>query len=272
MLLRGLAVVTCAIATLAAQAAPGSLRGAVTDQSGGLIPGVEVTATGTTGETRRVVSNNRGEFLFEALPAGTYQLTARLPGFRGERVEVKVGAGAVATWSPQLTLPFSPAVPFDSPATGIDPTNPQVAREIYSLIASFVKKRPGTLAVYEKSLAPPLRDIDDWLTGFGPVWDDMRKSVTAKTHAYPLTLRPDSLPAGSAFRDEKEIGHIHLNAAGSLESLQLSKVLLAPDGQAAVVAYLYSCGNLCGNGTLAFLRKRPDGSWSIAVQKELIVF
>ena len=86
-----------------------------------------------------------------------------------------------------------------------------------------------------------------------------------------MTLRSDSLPAGTAFRDEKEINQIHLNAAGTLESIHLSKVLLAPDGQAAVVAYWYSCGNLCGNGTLAFLRKRPDGRWSIAVQKTLMV-
>jgi hypothetical protein len=99
----------------------------------------------------------------------------------------------------------------------------------------------------------------------------MRKAITAKTHAYPVTLRPDSLPAGSAFRDDKEIGHIHLNAAGTLESLHLSKVLLAPDGQAAVVAYWYSCGNLCGNGTMAFLRKRSDGRWSIAVHKTLMI-
>ena len=61
------------------------------------------------------------------------------------------------------------------------------------------------------------------------------------------------------------------DAAGTLESIHFSKVLLAPDGQAAVIAYWYSCGNLCGNATLALLRKRPDGRWPIAVQKTLLI-
>jgi hypothetical protein len=154
---------------------------------------------------------------------------------------------------------------------GTDPTDPEIARDVYTLIANYVKKRPGTLAVIQKSLAPPLRDIDDWLTDLGPTWDGMRKAITSKAHAQPVTLRVDSLPAGAAFRDEREIADAHLTRAGTLESIQLSKVLLAPDGQAAVVAYRYSCGNLCGNGTLAFLRKRPDGRWSIAVQKTLMI-
>jgi hypothetical protein len=78
-------------------------------------------------------------------------------------------------------------------------------------------------------------------------------------------------PSASIPRIPKETAHTHLNAAGTLESIHFSKVLLAPDGQAAVIAYWYSCGNLCGNATLALLRKRPDGRWPIAVQKTLLI-
>lgn len=134
-----------------------------------------------------------------------------------------------------------------------------------------MKQRPGTIAIYEKSLPPPLVDIDLWLSEFGATWDAMRKAITGVAHERPVTLAKSSLPTGTGFRPEKEIFDAHLNAAGSLESLHLSKVLLAPDGQAAVVAYWYGCGNLCGNGTLAFLRKRPDGRWSIALQKTLVI-
>jgi hypothetical protein len=165
---------------------------------------------------------------------------------------------------------FTPAVPFESPSVGIDPTNPQIAREIYDLIAGYVKKHPLTLAVYEKSLAPPLRDIDDWLSSFGAMWDDMRKASPRRL-TRPGHAPTQSPPAGATIRDEKEIAHTHLNAAGTLESIHFSKVLLAPDGQAAVIAYWYSCGNLCGNATLALLRKRPDGRWPIAVQKTLLI-
>jgi hypothetical protein len=256
---------------VADQASTGSLRGVARDGSGGTIPGLEIVASSSAGDIRRVITNSQGEFLFETLPAGTWQVTARFAGFRTERVDVRIVAGGAAEWNVVLRIPFTPAVPQETPPAGLDTTPPEDSREMYSLIADYVRKRSGTLAVHEKSLAPPLRDIDDWLTELGPAWDEMRQAITSKTHALPVTLRAESLPAGTAFRDERQIFETHLNRAGTLESLHLSKVLLAPDGQAAVVAYWYSCGNLCGNGTLAFLRKRPDGRWSIAVQKTLVI-
>src|SRR5712691_11740413 len=59
------------------------ISGTVTDQSGAVLPGVEVTATQTdTGLTRTVVSNETGSYVLPNLPVGPYRLEAGLPGFR----------------------------------------------------------------------------------------------------------------------------------------------------------------------------------------------
>src|SRR5262245_25378470 len=59
------------------------ISGAVKDQSGAVLPGVEVTATQTdTGISRMTVSNETGVYILPTLPIGPYRLEAALPGFR----------------------------------------------------------------------------------------------------------------------------------------------------------------------------------------------
>lgn len=59
------------------------INGTVTDASGAVLPGVEVTATQTgTGLTRSVVTNETGSYAMPNLPVGPYRLEASLPGFR----------------------------------------------------------------------------------------------------------------------------------------------------------------------------------------------
>src|SRR5882672_1527824 len=59
------------------------ISGSVTDGSGAVLPGVEVTATRTdTGLVRSVVSNETGSYAMPNLPVGPYRLEATLPGFR----------------------------------------------------------------------------------------------------------------------------------------------------------------------------------------------
>lgn len=69
-------------AALAQTVAVAQLSGTVADQSGGALPGVDVTVTQTdTGMTRSVVTGTRGEYLFTSLPVGPYKLSAQLQGF-----------------------------------------------------------------------------------------------------------------------------------------------------------------------------------------------
>ena len=63
--------------------ATAELNGRVTDQSGGVLPGVTVTVTQTdTGFTRSVVTDDNGTYVIPNLPTGPYRLEVMLQGFR----------------------------------------------------------------------------------------------------------------------------------------------------------------------------------------------
>src|SRR2546421_11004961 len=59
------------------------INGIVKDQSGAVLPGVEVSATQTdTGVKRTVITDETGSYVLQNLPLGAYRLGAALPGFR----------------------------------------------------------------------------------------------------------------------------------------------------------------------------------------------
>src|SRR5437773_10130347 len=59
------------------------IRGIVQDESGGVIPGVTVTAINElTGLERPATSDSGGRFNFPRLPVGSYRVEATLQGFR----------------------------------------------------------------------------------------------------------------------------------------------------------------------------------------------
>jgi hypothetical protein len=77
------AMLTAAAAPAAAQAGTAQIGGSVRDESGGVLPGVSVTATQTdTGLARETISDADGAYLLTNLPIGPYRLEAALPGFR----------------------------------------------------------------------------------------------------------------------------------------------------------------------------------------------
>ena len=59
-----------------------TLTGKVTDNSGGVMPGVTVTVTEIdTGRSQTSVANENGQYRFPLLPPGTYTLLAEIAGF-----------------------------------------------------------------------------------------------------------------------------------------------------------------------------------------------
>ncbi len=95
----GLTVLSVLILALSAlpvhgQATKASLIGTVTDSSGGVVPGAEVTITEiNTNISRSMPTNESGNFVFGNLNPGTYRVEAKLTGFKTgvvERVEVLV--------------------------------------------------------------------------------------------------------------------------------------------------------------------------------------
>jgi hypothetical protein len=89
-----------------AQGSPtGTLNGTITDPSGAVLPGVTVLAKATqTGLTQQTVSGGAGDWRLAALPAGVYELTFELSGFKklvrsGVTVEAAVARSVPVTLS-----------------------------------------------------------------------------------------------------------------------------------------------------------------------------
>src|SRR5437879_137435 len=75
-----ISVVTCDDVWAQATA---QISGTARDQSGAVLPGVEITVTQTaTGTARNALTNETGSFVLPNLPIGPYRLEASLPGFR----------------------------------------------------------------------------------------------------------------------------------------------------------------------------------------------
>src|SRR5512142_1767034 len=84
-----LIILTSASAALA-QRSTATVRGTISDATGGVLPGVTVTAVNQeTGLSRTVVTNNAGVYSLPELPPGRYNVSAELQGFKkAERTAV----------------------------------------------------------------------------------------------------------------------------------------------------------------------------------------
>src|SRR5436190_7141011 len=81
-----------------AQQSRGGLHGVVKDELGGLVPGAIVTLTAPTGEKKTATANGNGEYAFDGLAAGTYNVTATSKGFAAtELTPVNVTANSAVS-------------------------------------------------------------------------------------------------------------------------------------------------------------------------------
>jgi hypothetical protein len=107
----------------------GSINGKVSDTSGGVLPGVTVTATSPSMlGAQTTVTEAGGGYRFPAVPPGTYTVTFELPGFNTlKRENIQIALGFAATINIELavaSLQETVTVTGDSPV--IDTTNTQV--------------------------------------------------------------------------------------------------------------------------------------------------
>src|SRR4051812_6724998 len=91
-LMLGALLVVAAAGSVFGQGFQGGLRGSVKD-SGGVIPGVEVTLTNEqTNIKRSTVTNERGEFVFANVDPGNYAVKASLQGYKTvDRGGIRIG-------------------------------------------------------------------------------------------------------------------------------------------------------------------------------------
>src|SRR5207248_3793789 len=87
-----LLLVLCFFAPVLAQS--GSLRGQVTDQNGGSVPGAKVTVNGPSGLVKTTNTDKSGSYSFAGLPAGDYDVQASAPNLElAEPVKVSFKGG-----------------------------------------------------------------------------------------------------------------------------------------------------------------------------------
>jgi hypothetical protein len=60
-----------------------AIFGGVSDSQGAAIPGASVTLTSTaTGQVRKTITDDSGQYLFPSLPIGSYSLAVEQPAFK----------------------------------------------------------------------------------------------------------------------------------------------------------------------------------------------
>ena len=125
-----LAALLSVVPLAGAQTLTGTIVGRITDEQGGVLPGVTITLTGKTGSQTQV-TDARGEFRFIGLNVGNYDVKAELEGFRlkeergldlgiGNTIEVKL-ALQVGGLSETVEVTAN-AVAVDTTTTATDTT------------------------------------------------------------------------------------------------------------------------------------------------------
>ena len=133
LLLPALLVVVFASGYLFGQAtATGTIEGTITDKSQAVVTGAEVVATfKATGVTRNTTTNDTGNFRFDFVPAGTYQIKVSKQGFQTllQTTELLVGQAAIVngTLTPGAA---SEVVEVTGEAPIVDTTKTSVSQDI----------------------------------------------------------------------------------------------------------------------------------------------
>src|SRR5262245_56777127 len=207
-----IAFLSCSL--VSGQGSTAQIIGSVTDPSGAVLPGVEITATQTeTGVSRTTVSNETGAFILPNLPVGPYKLEASLPGFRSfvqtgivlqvnsnpainivlqvgqvtETIEVQANAAMVETRSTGVGQVMENARILELPLVG---------RQVYDLVTlSGAAVQTGTAQTTNRAAYPgtPTFSIAGSLnTGNTVTLDGGMHNDVASNTALPLPF-PDAL-------------------------------------------------------------------------------
>src|SRR5687768_17096370 len=87
-------VLAVGVPPVVAQSLNATLAGVVRDSSGGVLPGVTVTARHTgTNQTRDTVTDAEGRYAFPDLAIGNQEVTAELSGFQTARWTLTLSVG-----------------------------------------------------------------------------------------------------------------------------------------------------------------------------------
>ncbi len=158
------------LSAVPAAAQDSGVVGTVRDSTGGVVPGADITLTNVqTGETRRTVTNQAGQYTIPNLRAAVYQLTAEISGFQKQVIEkialdvelirtidVVLSVGAV---SDQINVVSSSAALqaadstvstlFETKVVNELPLNGRNFLQLQLLAPGVTTGRPGTFSVVQ---------------------------------------------------------------------------------------------------------------------------
>ena len=109
-----------------AQTFRGSINGVVTDPAGAVVPAAQIEAVDiATGVAHTTVTSSAGEFNFQDLPLGAYQVTAIAAGFQKVKVDkVPVTAGVIYSLPIKLSVAQqATTIEVSAAALALDPTS-----------------------------------------------------------------------------------------------------------------------------------------------------
>ena len=140
----------------------GEIHGSISDQTGAPLPGVRMTIRGAT--DRDGQTDTLGEFAFQALPEGDYEISAELSGFERARRGLRVRAGERTAAS--FTLHIAIMEETFVTAEKVGERDVQMIPMAISAVSSSEIARLGTQTLGEgPALAPSVTFSQN--TGFG---------------------------------------------------------------------------------------------------------
>jgi hypothetical protein len=137
-------------ATLAqAQVPTGTISGRVSDSSGGVLPGVTVTATSPNLQGERVaVTSTFGDYVLPLLPPGSYTVTVELTGFQTRTQKVDVASTEIVPLNVELGVgAFSEQITVVGQARSFAETVQTGTTMQQSLMSSLPSSRSLTAAI-----------------------------------------------------------------------------------------------------------------------------
>ena len=179
-----LAVFLALAAGAAAQTETGRITGVVTDATGGILPGVTVTAKAVgTGATRELTTDSAGQFVFANLPPGAYEISARSRASIPQKAKVIVSVGGAISVDLKLDI----AGTTGNPQRGCRSSGDQ-RRQLRS------RRRPST-DTQIRELPTVTRDPYDLVSVAGNVACDDPTAITSGLHrAAPASPSTASAP------------------------------------------------------------------------------
>jgi hypothetical protein len=204
------------------QGVSGRIQGTIQDGTGAVVPGAKVSVTDQdTGIINQYVSDNRGEYIANLLPPGTYKVEVSAPGFR-----TTVSTGNVVTVDGVTRVDVALALGVTAETVQVAADNPLVNTTSSSLGEVLNTRDIDSLPLNGRVFSQLVQTVPGSVaTGFGSA----PEAAAGAGAAGPITASVNGLPwSGTTYTldgvSNMELLNAFINVTPALDSLQEIKV------------------------------------------------